>query len=603
MVNNGSELINGKQYCCQVMENIKLEISWLYRTSDIMDTSTDVLQPTEASSRFVLYDTNYLQDDLTAQSLLGPISIVPEQGEHDIPDSHLSEWLPIMYFHCNRQFDEGKIKHLKKKEGNALTQAFRQSKHYKSNKALQNSLLKMDGAVVEEASGEIYLPKEKQNATPLTPEDHIDNGGKSRLKRSHEDGGVPSLKRQKCTPSSTDLVDVVSSPSVCPALSAEKSVSGTNIKITAVGVPYHVDVSSSKSFYASLHVSPPNKIDNAPHEKKSLYTGQKWTVTLGDTVAVHIDENDRHRVYPFNVPWSPAEVVCIWKSNQSKEQSMREREDLLSGKVPIASDKENLVINSERAESFNIEIRWLYWKVDFLAKTKDCDRSGTNGWEEVLETDHMDVITADSLLSPVQLLSETLSAPSGSFHHSTLTKNESVMHFHCHRFWSVHQKSLVPTEAMTAPGRILRGRMLSNYFGKDSILKEAFNNVNSISIPQPPKLSLSLVQQMDQRKHFKDAISKLDLSNASADAQVGENELAGREKEQEKIKTFLRSAICGTRGGENNAQASSNSSIFIAGPPGTGKVSSNEIVDYIVLEIFLSCKKPHLSWVSSGLAS
>ena len=59
---------------------------------------------------------------------------------------------------------------------------------------------------------------------------------------------------------------------------------------------------------------------------------------------------------------------------------MREREDLLSGKVPIASDKENLVINSERAESFNIEIRWLYWKVDFLTKTKYCNRCDTNGW-------------------------------------------------------------------------------------------------------------------------------------------------------------------------------------------------------------------------------
>ena len=40
--------------------------------------------------------------------------------------------------------------------------------------------------------------------------------------------------------------------------------------------------------------------------------------TLGDTVAMHIGENDQQRVYPFNVPWLPAEVVCIWKSDQSK---------------------------------------------------------------------------------------------------------------------------------------------------------------------------------------------------------------------------------------------------------------------------------------------
>ena len=132
----------------------------------------------------------------------------------------------------------------------------------------------------------------------------------------------------------------------------------------------------------------------------------------------------------------------------------------------------------------------------------------------------MDVITADYLLSPAQLHSETLSHPSGSFHHSNLTKNESVIYFYCDRFWYVHQKSLVPTEAMTAPGQILCGRMIFNYFGKYSILREALINVNSIIIPQPPKLSLYLIQQMDKRKHFKDAISKLDLSNASADAQV-----------------------------------------------------------------------------------
>ena len=102
---------------------------------------------------------------------------------------------------------------------------------------------------------------------------------------------------------------------------------------------------------------------------------------------------------------------------------MMKREELPSLKLPIASDKEYLVINSEGAKHFNIEIRWLYWKFDFLVKTKNCDISDTNGWEEVLETDHMDVITDDSLLSPVQLHSETLSDLSGSFHNITLTKN------------------------------------------------------------------------------------------------------------------------------------------------------------------------------------
>ena len=59
---------------------------------------------------------------------------------------------------------------------------------------------------------------------------------------------------------------------------------------------------------------------------------------------------------------------------------MREREDLISVNVMISSDKDDLVINTERAKKINIEIRWLYWKFDFFAKNKNCDRSDTNGW-------------------------------------------------------------------------------------------------------------------------------------------------------------------------------------------------------------------------------
>ena len=64
----------------------------------------------------------------------------------------------------------------------------------------------------------------------------------------------------------------------------------------------------------------------------------------------------------------------------------------------------------------------------------------------------------------------------------------------------------------------------------------------------------------------------------------------------------FRSAVSGTCGGENNAQASSNDSIFIYGTLVTGKVISNEIVDYIVFDIFFQVVRSHdcpgfpLSW-------
>ena len=67
------------------------------------------------------------------------------------------------------------------------------------------------------------------------------------------------------------------------------------------------------------------------------------------------------------------------------------------------------------------------------------------------------------------------------------------------------------------------------------------------------------------------------MTAASEDTSVRGISLTGRDEEQEKIMTFLRSRISGTvyeHDGSEDNNAATNASLFVAGPPGTGKTAS-----------------------------
>lgn len=77
---------------------------------------------------------------------------------------------------------------------------------------------------------------------------------------------------------------------------------------------------------------------------------------------------------------------------------------------------------------------------------------------------------------------------------------------------------------------------------------------------------------------FQSAIQQLSLAEAAQDAQESGGVLPCREKERTQITGFLKKAICGlaqsniNEGGEEEETRNLKSSLFIAGPPGTGKV-------------------------------
>jgi len=80
------------------------------------------------------------------------------------------------------------------------------------------------------------------------------------------------------------------------------------------------------------------------------------------------------------------------------------------------------------------------------------------------------------------------------------------------------------------------------------------------------------------KEEFQAAIQNLSLAEAAQDAQENGMVLSCRETERAQIITFLRKAISGlvqsnhNDGGDEEAIKNVKSSLFIAGPPGTGKV-------------------------------
>jgi origin recognition complex subunit 1 len=146
---------------------------------------------------------------------------------------------------------------------------------------------------------------------------------------------------------------------------------------------------------------------------------------------------------------------------------------------------------------------------------------------------------------------------------------------HCCRFWSIHRKALLPCGSLA--GIVERGRMHSKYLGKASVLNAAlreFEDGLRSQQREPQQQKDAIHKSKNWKRAFTDTIEKLGLSDASEDTSVRGIRLTGRDREQEEIMTFLRSRICGDFSVDEEGDNAKNSSLFVAGPPGTGKTAS-----------------------------
>ena len=405
---------------------------------------------------------------------------------------------------------------------------------------------------------------------------------KSKLKTSKtgSDNNISSNRKEKQTALLVD--DVVNSES----------------RVSCCSEPFHVDASSLKSFYREIEIQPEvDAYDDSIRRKIFAVAGnagQKgpWKVKLGDMVTLEVDTQDSARIshFPFVVPWCTAEIVSIFRTHKTKESCLKMRKRL-QGSIPqIGSD-----LGGDTGEVM-VEIRWFYRKHEIPGALKSASaQSGSfdNKLEELFETDQIDFCSADSILCAIQL-HENIN-PTGIL--PDIVSGMPYLHYHCGRFWSIHRKAFVPSGPLS--NRSERGRMHSAFLGKDGSLKAALKklegNVDSKSTSDQQVVTT-------WKDAFQCAIQKLSLAEAAEDVQVHGMSLKCREKERTQIASFLRMAICGfTRRNEDNTEDetfNSKSSMFIAGPPGTGKTASVRSIITELQEEQASGKIPEFDFIA-----
>ena len=165
---------------------------------------------------------------------------------------------------------------------------------------------------------------------------------------------------------------------------------------------------------------------------------------------------------------------------------------------------------------------------------------------------------AKSILAPAMLCTD--SKPTTESENSI---DIPIQKFVCHRFWSTTRKSLIPCG--TLEGRQKRGWVYSKCLPEEMQRKSIEADTCS-----PDDSRLGKCANFTWKDSMTRIISKLTLKDASRGAYERGEALIGREKELNQLLLFFRAAIRGDPG-----TGGVKSSMFIAGPPGVGKVRNS----------------------------
>jgi hypothetical protein len=235
------------------------------------------------------------------------------------------------------------------------------------------------------------------------------------------------------------------------------------------------------------------------------------------------------------------EIVSIWKRSPSTDELEKELHSVggTSGKIFV-------------------EIRWFYEQCEIVGFHQ---KGSLEDSDELFETDHLDVIDAStSILAPANIKSDP-----ESLAESPSIDCSSVQPFFCRRFWSTTRKSLIPCGGQA--GRQKRAWLYSKHLTVEMQRKVETPNRPLSIIHQTPATGI----KTEWRNSFEHVIRKMTLKEASKGAYERGETLVGREKELQQLLSFFRSAIRGEAG-----PGGLKSSIFLAGPPGVGKVSEKD---------------------------
>ena len=316
--------------------------------------------------------------------------------------------------------------------------------------------------------------------------------------------------------------------------------------------PMHVDKASLRAFYTELNIIPPYE----NYEKCNLPKEIKpWTVKIGDIVEINVGQHKRH---PFKVQGGGkkvvnvllstilfliaafilvCEVVCIFREFKNENDLSREAYEALKER--------------DISDDTMLEVRWFYRRSEVPGVS--CGSSMPH-FEEVLETDELDVVPASRLLAPAVLHDDP-----NEWKRSDRFLGMPVQDYVCLHFWSLNRKSLIPSSGLGGINE--RGRLYSKFLPKKS-----FADSNTSDLMAMTDVTTKYSRASVWKDAFTSVIKKLTLRDASTQAYDNGAGLVGREKEMDRIMSFLKGAI----GGDVNSDGFP-SSMFLAGPPGVGK--------------------------------
>ena len=341
-----------------------------------------------------------------------------------------------------------------------------------------------------------------------------------------------------------------------------QSLLSTGNRVSTSISPFHVDKSALRAYFTHMDIEPPFN-HYAVHGGNQ---GKPWKVEVGDIVILHstygagktfFDPNHRQDTtnWPYLVKWAVAEIVAIWKTYARKKDLPDIRNN---------EDKREI----RRTGDLELEIRW-YWRRRELPglPRSEASKLVPSASEEIFETDHIDRCSATSVMAPANV----------HFSNSAVVEplyelGMPVPQFSCSRFWSFHRRSIVPFAS--ASGRQARSRMYSICLTKDDLLRDALERSErkgDCSIEET-KTGIDENDRSTWKEAFQEVVRKLSLTQASEDAFGKGVTLLGRHHEQDEITSFLRQAIKSAN--KSSSDGSKCASMFVAGPPGTGKTVS-----------------------------
>jgi hypothetical protein len=278
-----------------------------------------------------------------------------------------------------------------------------------------------------------------------------------------------------------------------------------------LGKPEHITKKSELAFFGDVRLKFPSQEENGD-------SGIPWKIKVGDIVAFHIQDanpplyyKDADYInapkaemgkiwYPFEVPWSPGEVVSItWLPEGVNIRTFRQN---MTQKVD--PNEKNYYSVKVDLDAVIIEVRWLYRCTEIkqamqaarpkkyspakLTKDKFCSRILTAAHmgmfmdlenrpvDEVWETDHVDEVDLSTAIGPIRLLSsnESLKRSNGPVespvdHTFKMTPAQLV----CRKFYFVHRMKEVEFPKWVGSTRLERGLNLSPKFKKVPAYKTA----------------------------------------------------------------------------------------------------------------------------------